>query len=196
MIVTACGFEHGAPARRDAPPAIDDADIDAPDAAPNMIDAMVDAQPPNPVTCNPTGLPCVGTATAIACNGGCWVKCVSAGPITNQFAAATACTTWGGKLAPLKSTSDHTCAVMTIFSGQAFWIGLEQASTATQVDTQWTWNSDGVAITFDAWGMGQPNDLNGNENDHAEQCAFINTDGDWHDEACTNGGLYRFLCRR
>ena len=174
---------------------IGDVLVDTGDSAPPPpADTMIDAPPG--VTCSTSGLTCAGQTMAAICNGTCWVKCTSAAPIAGQLMADIACTAWGGKLAPIRSAADQQCVVGVLFPDQAHWIGLEQSSIATTVATDWTWNGDGVAITFTGWGNGQPNDLNGNENDHAEQCAFINNVGDWHDEDCGNGGLYRFSCRK
>jgi len=197
----ACSFGHGTGIDRTDAESEDtgsnqDADVDAPDSMMTMIDAAMMSDGPTAGVCNTAGLVCAGTTYATMCNGACWVRCTSNVAIANQPAAVTACTTWGGKLAPIRNQADHDCVVQTLFPGYAHWIGFEQASIATSVSTGWSWNSDGVTPTYFHWGSGQPNDLDANETDHAEQCAFINTAGDWHDDLCSSNGLYRFSCRR
>ncbi|HEY5922768.1 MAG TPA: C-type lectin domain-containing protein [Kofleriaceae bacterium] len=169
--------------------------IDAPsDSMIVMTDAPGDG--PTAGTCSTGGFVCTGTAVAITCNGSCWVKCQTTVPVAGQNVAAVACAGWGGSLAPIRNTADQACVAQMLFPSQAHWIGLEQDSTASLVTAGWTWNGNGVAISYDNWGNGQPNDANGTEPDHAEQCAFMNTAGDWHDTSCTDNGLYRFSCRK
>jgi hypothetical protein len=204
LFVAACKFTHGEGHQGDA--LVVPIDSDEPDGMTQMTDgsmadaAMVIADAPTdgPIvsTCGTANFTCAGSAVAINCNGGCWIKCTQGAPIANQAAAATACANWGGKLAPLRTQADENCVAQTLFPSQAHWIGLEQAGNASSVAGSWTWNSDGMALSFTGWGTGQPNDINGNENDHAEQCAFMNTSGDWHDTPCSDGGLYRFSCRQ
>ena len=189
LLVTACGFEPGK-AVEDAPKAPGDM---AADAAGNG--SQIDGSTVDPAPCVTTGLACAGSVVAMPCNGACWIACTSSVAIPSQNAAANACAAWGGKLAPLRTLADHQCVVSTLFPNYAHWIGLEQSNNATSVAAGWTWNGDGIAITFEAWGAGQPDDQNANENG-TEQCAFIGTTGDWHDEQCGSNGLYRFSCRR
>ena len=199
MLLAACRFAPGSgmdQPQDDAPPPGIDGAIDAPrsDSMVIMADAAVDG--PFTSTCSGIGLTCAGSVVAVMCNGGCWAKCTSSVAIVNQAAAAGACATWGGELAPIRNQGDQDCVANTLFPQQAPWIGFEQSGTATTLTTGWTWNSDGIAPVYTHWGSGQPNDSNGNENDHAEQCAFMNTAGDWHDTSCGDGGLFRFSCRR
>ena len=196
VVVAACSFDRGTSTQRDAPTPSSDAEVTS-DAATDvlvLIDAPIDG--PSTVSCTTSGLVCPGTATAVMCNSACWVKCQTTLAIPSQNVAAVACNGWGGSLAPIRNAGDQACVEQTLFPSQAHWIGFEQASTASSVTANWTWNSDGVAVMYTGWGAGQPNDSNGNEIDHAEQCAFMNTAGDWHDSPCSDGGLYRFSCRR
>ena len=131
------------------------------------------------------------------CNGACWVKCTQYGvAVPSQGAAALSCANWGGKLAPIRDQGDQDCVSQMLFPGQSHWIGFEQSGAAALLTEGWTWNSDGIVPTFTHWGAGQPNDANGNENDHAEQCATMNTAGDWHDTPCDDNNSYRFSCRK
>ncbi|HEX5059528.1 MAG TPA: C-type lectin domain-containing protein [Kofleriaceae bacterium] len=197
-LVAACGFEHGTSVTRDdAPSTLDDvlAAVDAPGDTMNVIvDAPPDSSLPPP-PCSTTGLICVGTTVAMNCNGACWVGCTQTANVPNQDHAVTACTAWGGKLAPIRTQADQNC-VEQIFQGELNWIGFEQSSTATSLTTGWTWNSDGLTPTYTHWAAGQPNDVNGNENDHAEQCAFMDDNGTWGDSQCGNAAYFRFSCRK
>jgi hypothetical protein len=191
LALTSCSFQHGSLSRDDAPPPSNDALIDA------AVDAQLDAMPDaGPIlgSCNPSGLTCIGgTATAMTCNNGCWVKCTMSSAVTRPMANAF-CTSWGGKLAPIRSQADNDCVAVTLFPSQASWIGLEQDPLATTVGGGWTNNSDAVALTFTNWDAGQPNDADGTESGQ-EQCAFMPTNGTWHDNDCL-GTSFRFSCRR
>jgi hypothetical protein len=187
--IAGCGFPHGSLSRGDAPPPGDgdiDAELDAIDGPPDA-DTNV---------CSTVGLSCPGGMVAMAaCNGACWVKCTLPGMITQPM-AASACTAWAGKLAPVRTLADQNCVAVTLFPTQASWIGFEQANNAATVSAGWSWNSDGVTSSYTNWDTAgnQPDDANNNENG-AEQCAFLPTTGLWHDADC-GGGLYRFSCRR
>lgn len=193
----ACGFEHGTAVQDDAPRPPDDTPggtIDAPiDGTMVVVDAPPDG---STIPCSTTGLPCAGTPQAAICNGDCWVKCTLPNVLPNQDAAQNACTTWGGKLAPIRSQADQDCVEQTLFPGQASWIGFEQSTMATTPSNGWTWNSDGVGVNYTHWDTGQPNDANGNENDHAEQCAFMTNAGFWQDSQCGNAAFARFACTK
>jgi hypothetical protein len=191
VLAAGCSYLPGAiaPPRDDADTADGSATVDGtmPPA-----DAAIDAPP---LACGTGGLTCAGTAVATTCNGACWVKCTQTVPVTNQLQASVNCIAWGGKLAPVRTAADQACVTQTLFPSQAHWIGFEQAGGATEVDQLWSWNSDAQDATPFGWGNGQPNDTDLAENGQ-ENCAFINTAGEWHDESCANSGLYRFSCRR
>jgi len=192
LLVAACSFDSGR-ASGDAKPE-PGSDADAPGDTMMATDAAIDG---SQSSCTTSGLICAGQPVALMCNGACWVKCTQIGvSVPNQAAAAVSCASWGGTLAPIRNQGDQDCVEQTLFPSQAHWIGFEQPTSATSVSEGWTWNSDGVTPTFFHWGSGQPNDTNGNENDHAEQCASMNTSGDWHDTPCDDGGFYRFSCRK
>ncbi|HUS31764.1 MAG TPA: C-type lectin domain-containing protein [Kofleriaceae bacterium] len=198
LALAGCSFQHGSLSRDDAPVSGDD---DAP-----MIDAAIDARPdarPDATvtpTCSPTGLVCLaGIASAMTCNGACWVKCTIDGTSGTPVTEATAgqlCANWGGKLAPIRNAMDQACVATTLFPGQASWIGFEQAPATTTVAGGWSWNGDNVTPTYTNWDTAgnQPDDQNGSENGQ-EQCAFMPTTGLWHDTDCF-GTLYRFSCRK
>lgn len=183
VLVAACRYEHGTPVD------LGDGQVDAPD----------DVMPP-PEVISPCAaaaeLRCTNPVTVKfdECNGACWAKCQSYNPIT-QSQADAACTEWGGKLAPIRDTADQHCVSNVIWPGDAHWIGFEQALTASETNTDWSWNGDLIPVTFDVWDNGQPDDNLGSEANHEEQCAMMNTQKFWHDVPC-NGQLYRFSCRR
>jgi len=190
-LVAACGFEHGT-LLFDAPGQSGDGPH-AGDAPTDTTNVTIDAPP----ECSSSGLVCAGVPSAVMCNGACWVKCTQIGvAVPNQGAAALSCASWGGKLAPIRDQGDQDCVAQMLFPGQSHWIGFEQSSTATSLTAGWTWNSDGIAPTYTHWGAGQPNDTDGDETDHSEQCATMNTAGDWHDTPCDDNNSYRFSCRK
>lgn len=183
VVVAACRFEPGVVPDADGTMPID------------MMGSGSDAKPPidGGSSCTTTGLTCTGgTVKAMVCNNACWASCEDNQAVT-QPAASTACTAWGGKLAPLHDATDAACVEM-LLPGEQSWIGLQQSATAPNPNSAWTWNSDLVAITYTNWEMNQPDDANGSENGQ-EQCAMRNTIGEWHDVPCDNT-LLRFSCRK
>ena len=181
-LIFGCSFEHGISAPDGPHPSSDAAAQDA---------TTADA----PAGCTTIGLTCNNPVVigAVACNGGCWARCQSLNQIT-QAQASAACASWGGKLAPIRDANDESCVALMLFPGQPSWNGLEQASTATALAQDWSWNSDGAPLTYTHWDVFQPDDANGNENG-AEQCSMVNSLGMWWDVPCGNT-LYRFSCRR
>lgn len=195
VVVAACSFQPGAfEGSRDAAGGSTVADAPRDTNTTTPIDAMTSPQP-DAYVCSTAGLACVGTVVATMCNGGCWVRCTSTFAVPNQFAAGLACANWGGKLAPIRNAGDQACVSQTLFPAQASWIGLQQDPLADELDEGWSNNGDGVAVANPSWDGGQPNDANGSEN-AVENCAFMNTGGNWHDTSCFDGGLFRFSCRR
>ncbi len=194
FLVAACAFHRGAGALQDGPPAGSDAPaidarmIDAPRDGSNII---IDA-PPDAFSCSSAGLSCPGGGIGVAmCNGDCWVSCPATG---DEPTAAAACQAWGGRLAPLQTQQDQDCVHLTVLPGKASWIGFEQANNASAVNTDWSWNSDGIAPTFLNWNGGQPNDGDGVE-DGTEQCAYMsNPSGTWQDQPCSTS-FANFSCR-
>ncbi len=159
--------------------------VDSPSDTP-ISDAPVDA----PLACNTAGLSCSGTRGFTNCQNGstsiCIATCTQA---VSHEVAQNLCVAWGGKLATLDSAAAETCQMSTVNS----WIGLEQASAATTPGAGWTWNGS-TPLSFTDWAAGQPNDLDGVEN-QLEQCGILNlADGAWHDIPCTSS--YGFMCRR
>ena len=139
--------------------------------------------------CSTQGLTCSGSAMAQECNNRCLVSCSDA---VNETTAAMRCSQWHGKLAPLRDAASNHCIRDTVFMTGDVWIGLEQSATATMVDTNWSWNSDGLALTFTAWTTGQPDDMDMTENGQ-EQCAFMpNATETWSDTSCTR--TLPFVC--
>lgn len=181
VVVVACHFDPGVVPDPDGTMPID------------MMGSGSDAKLPiDGSTCNATGLTCTGgTTKAMMCNGACWASCEDNQAVT-QTAASAACTSWGGKLAPLRDANDATCVEM-LLPGDQSWIGLEQSASAPNPNAGWTWNSDNVSITYTNWGLNQPDDSNGSENNQ-EQCAMRNSVGEWHDVPCDNV-LLMFSCR-
>lgn len=195
-LVAACAFHRGAGTQQDGPAPGDDAraidarTIDAPQDGSNVI---LDAPPPpDAFSCSSTGLSCPGGSVGVAmCNNDCWVSCTATG---DEPTAATACHDWGGRLAPLQTQQDQDCVHLTVMPDKASWIGFEQATGATAVNTDWSWNSDGIAPTYLNWNGGQPNDADGVENG-AEQCAYMSTpSGTWQDQPCSTS-FANFSCR-
>jgi len=184
ILLFGCSFEHGISAP------------DAPRATTDGANALQDGTSMDGGGgCTTAGLACPNPIVidAVSCNGGCWTRCQSLNQIT-QAQASAVCAGWGGKLAPIRDASDEGCVALVLFPGQSSWSGLEQQNTATQLAQGWTWNGDGVAISYTHWDLGQPDDANGSENG-AEQCSMLNSFGFWHDVPCGNT-LYRFTCRR
>jgi len=183
VVLAACNFNEGVLATSDAPIVRSDMMGDVPTDEPM-------------IACSTTGLACPNSVVVamVVCNGACWAKCQSTSQI-DFYAADAACTSWGGKLAPIRDAADQACVSQMVWPGDAHWIGLEQSYSAVETYRGWSWNGDNMQLAFAAWDSGQPDDINGNENDHAEQCAMMSTIGAWHDVPCS-GTLYRFSCRR
>jgi hypothetical protein len=166
----------------DAPPPV------TPDASP---DAAIDAPPP-PIDamrlpCNATGLTCPGTATTFMCGGNCWVLCT--GNVQRET-ARTACVGWMGTLAEINDPGEQTCVNPHITASS--WIGLLQSSGSAAPGAGWTWNGT-TQLNFTNWLTGKPDDGDNNENG-AEQCASIRTNGTWDDDACNSSLDY--FCER
>ncbi|NDC39002.1 MAG: hypothetical protein EBZ48_13285, partial [Proteobacteria bacterium] len=105
---------------------------------------------------------------------------VTAGKGTWDAAEAEAISL-GGHLASIESASENEfvrllCPENPSAPGNACWIGLSRPDGGA-----WRW-SDGSAVTFTAWGSGEPNNARGNEfwvwiyGPHAGK-----TGGDWND---------------
>jgi hypothetical protein len=182
VTIAACGFEHG-----ELP---HDGSVRSPDGPSSDGSRPVDAAP----ACTTDNFSCLGTAVATTCNGGCWVKCTNSFGVS-VLGAASACSNWGGELAPIRSAADDACVSQTLFPQQASLIGLLQSPFATAVDQGWSVNGDNAPLTYMNWDGGQPNDLDGTENGQ-EQCAYMPTNGKWQDDDCNNTALVRFSCRR
>jgi hypothetical protein len=185
ILVVGCGFHSNAStgdARERDATTRDDAATDA---------AMIDATP----GCSTAGLDCpAGQEVLITgCGTACWVGCTDGTPIT-ESAARDSCTSWGGTLGSFASGTELDCVRAAIARGSAMWIGLEQAPGATTPQAGWSWIS-GAALDFTDWASGQPNDGDGSETDHAEQCAYSSTQTTWQDTPCTDL-LARYACQR
>lgn len=138
--------------------------------------------------CNATGLTCLGHVTVTTCNGGCWVTCDDT---VTEPGAALRCGGWGGKVAPIRTAADQTCATV---GGEPSWTGLVQRLGASSPTEGWSWNNDNVAPTFLAWASGQPEDHDGHENNQ-ENCAIQTPPSRaWSDVGCL--ARYPFACRR
>lgn len=190
MLLAGCGFHsHSGIGDAHEPDAL------LIDAAPGDTelppDAALDAAAP---TCSTAGLSCPGgQAVLIAgCGDACWVGCTNGTPITEPQARAN-CVTWGGTLGAFASATELACVRAAISPGSAMWIGLEQAPGAATPQGGWSWIS-GDALGFTAWAAGQPNDGDGGEADHAEQCAYSSTQTTWQDASCSDA-FARFACR-
>lgn len=164
--------------------------VDAP-----TIDAVPDA-PPDAYACTTAGLACPnGAAVKLTCNGACWVKCTAAVAFPDEPTVAAACVAWGGKLAPLRTAADQGCVSQMVFPSQASWIGFEQAPGQITPALGWSWNSDGVPLTYTHWSSGQPDDGSATHTETGrEQCAYMTTLGEWQDTPCTGNVFYRFSC--
>jgi hypothetical protein len=167
---------------------VSDVDAAAPDATSNVADATpADAAPR---VCDTSGLTCANATTHVDCSGACWVTCAEQ---VTQATAQTRCTAWGGEVTPLRTAADAMCFDMVQLNNQ-MWLGLVQAANATAPETQWSWSGDNVPPLFFRWDNGEPDDSGGNENDHDEQCARVQTDDLWADVSCDD--QYAFACRR
>jgi lectin-like protein len=143
---------------------------------------------PQPL-CATAGLTCAGNAVAFQCGDDCWVGCDDT---IQHDAAATRCTQWGGKLAPFVLSTDQSCFRQHIQPSDDSWTGLVQMAGAANPSAGWSWNGDGLTPPLFNWLSGQPDDLDGTEND-TQQCAQI-LDGTnkWQDVACT--ATFQFSC--
>ena len=135
------------------------------------------------LACTTQGVVC-DQPIAVECGGTCWVGC--ADPVT-QAVAVNRCVSWGGKLARLTDAARDACLRSTVVPTGEVWIGLEQALANDPLEG-WTWNSDGIALTFTSFessGSGnQPDDLDRVENGQ-EQCAFVAAGrARWSDTSC------------
>jgi hypothetical protein len=166
-------------------PGIDATAADPPDAPPPPIDA-----PPPPIDampCGTAGLACSGNAMMFRCGGNCWVRCTASVP---RETARGACATWLGALGQIDDAAENSCVTQNLAAGS--WIGLVQSDAATVPRMDWTWNGTTPPV-YTNWLSGKPDDADNNEN-RAEQCAGIRTDGAWDDDSC-NSPL-DFLCER
>jgi len=183
------GFDEPSPlaipdGSADAPMGVNADAVTLPDGSTGG-DITVDAS-----ACSTTGVVCA-RPIAIECGGTCWVACSE--PVA-QAVAAQRCVAWGGKLARLTDAARDACLRTVVPAGEV-WIGLEQA-LADDPFEHWTWNSDGLALTFanfETSGSGaQPDDLDRIENGQ-EQCAFVAAGRSrWSDTSC--GDVRGFAC--
>jgi hypothetical protein len=172
-----------------------------PDASVNpSADAPLDAgldTPPDPDgnTCSNAGLTCTtGMLWTFSCGGGCWVGCKES---TTHADAKARCIAWGGELARITDQATQDCVNGMFQTSTARWLGLEQAAAQTSPSAGWSWGGDGLALPFTTgWSGGQPNDGDGDESDHLEQCVYMsNPSGAWHDTPCTSPSG-AFACTR
>jgi Lectin C-type domain len=173
---------------RHDPPPIDASLPDEPDAS-----VTIDAPPPPPIdamplACDTTGLACAGTATSFTCGGDCWVLC--AGAAAPRETAHAACVGWMGELGQIDDATEQGCVRNHV--NAAAWVGLVQPATATRPADGWTWNGT-TPVVFTNWQSGVPDDRDNDENG-AEQCAKIQTDGTWDDVTCSSP--INFFCER
>ena len=131
----------------------------------------------------------------VTCNGGCWAYCQSTTGFPDEPTVAQYCRAWGGLLAPIRDAADEDCVSQMVFPNQASWIGFQQAPAQVAPTVGWSWNSDGVVATYTQCGGGEPNDVDTVENDE-QDCAAMNTAGNWYDWPCTGQAYYRYSCRR
>ena len=186
-LVAGCGFSAHSSTN-------DPHDASPPDVAPGdapMSDApMSDA----PAGCSTTGLVCPnGQKVMMSCGTACWVGCTNGTPVTEPTARAN-CATWGGVLGSFGDSIEQDCVRAAIAPGSAMWIGLEQAPNQATPRDGWGWIS-GDALSYIDWASGQPNDGDGSELDHLEQCAYSTTQVTWQDTTCSD--LFaRYACKR
>jgi hypothetical protein len=168
-------------------PAVDASVPERPDAPSPPIDAPPPPIDAAPLACSTAGLTCGGTVTMFTCGGNCWVLCTGHAP---RDTASAACTGWMGALGQIDDATEQSCVDAHV--NAVAWIGLTQSPTATSPRDGWTWNATNPLV-FTHWQSGAPDDADNNENG-AEQCAKIQTDGTWDDVTC--GSSINFFCER
>jgi len=163
---------------------------------------VIDGPPPDrPIdvptdiyTCTPVNLSCLDATVAFMCAGECWVGCRQTGLTWLQ--AGQRCSLWGGALARFGSSSEQDCALAMFAPQGPTWIGLSQKPGQLIPKDGWIWEHD-IPLTFVRWGPAEPDDADGSESDHQEQCAVMDANGAWSDVDCGGGsGAPGFMCRR
>jgi hypothetical protein len=153
------------------------------------------ADAPSPIadataTCGSLFPPCAGGVFVLSCNNTCFALCDES---RSWDDAETLCGTVGGHLAGIPSTAANSCVdqVMSLAAVPRAWIGLRQNDGAAFPIAGWHW-IDGSSFSTFGWdtGSGQPDDADGDEADHSEQCGF--TTGMWADEPCAS--TFPFVC--
>ena len=158
--------------------------------------ACVDDGDDDVETCNAMDDDCDGAIDESAC-----ATCVSERHASGDYLfcadglnwvdAAISCAVVGYRLVKVLSAPQNDYLVtraLELASGR-WWIGLSDAET--EGEFLWT---DGDAVTFTAWGPGQPN--NGGESRTNEDCVAIDQPismGGWNDNSC-RGDVFPFIC--
>jgi Lectin C-type domain len=97
------------------------------------------------------------------------------------------CTAMGGHLA-VPTSSASNAAIFSIIGTDLTYIGLHQASGQSSTSAGWQTPAGGAATYFN-WSSGEPNDMDGYEDDF-QDCARMYTTGYWDDVACSQVSPY------
>jgi hypothetical protein len=133
---------------------------------------------------------CNGDVVTLSCAGACYVMCSVA---STWSVARTGCN-GVGDLASVPDLAADTClrGLLSSTSVPTAWIGLRQPDSSLTPLDGWFWG-DGAPYTSFGWAVGQPNDVDGVENDQ-EQCGAATVTG-WGDRGCDSNS-FPFVCSR
>ena len=135
---------------------------------------------------------CGGTVVPFQCGARCYALCT--GPEIWD-SARSRCQGVVADLASIGDIAEDTCVKVALADNAAgsTWIGLAQEIVAITPDQGWSW-TDGSVYTPFGWRAlpQQPNDTDGNESDHQEQCGYIDLEG-WADRNCVVNS-FPFVC--
>jgi hypothetical protein len=103
---------------------------------------------------------------------------------TTWNAAKADCEAMGGQLAVPNGAAKNE-VIRGLNTGSDLFIGLKQDSGQSSTSTGWRTVSGATPIYLN-WNSGEPNDMDGSENDHQNCSRMYISDGEWDDVSCTN----------
>lgn len=159
-------------------------------------DGTMTADAPQPVddaangSCSAISPPCSSGLYVLSCQGKCFALCQA---VNAWDDAEVACEMAGAHLASIPTPDINGCVtqLLTLSGEPMAWVGLYQNDAAGFPITGWHW-FDGAIFSSFGWDgpAGEPNDADGSEADHLEQCGY--SAGAWGDQPCTRG--LPFVC--
>jgi hypothetical protein len=186
VVLSACSFEHGSPARRSTDAAIVDAGVvhDGPNDG-RVIDATVVM--PDAKVCPQAPAGC----SLFSCSGStsCYFVCgTSTSGQLSWGSARTRCTNAGiGCIVTINSQAEQECIAtrtMPVYPDNV-WFGLRQISTSNEPAGGWAWECGTSTYVAPNWGGSEPNNQGGNED-----CGILATGGGWNDGECDTPSRY------